>query len=78
MNFAVEQGRVILTFDRDYSVLIFRDGHRPPGVIYLRLQDFHPVFPGELVHELIQTGEFEFEGQFSVVSDKNIRQRKIP
>ena len=77
MKLAVEQNRIIITFDRDYSILVFRDGHRPPGVIYLRLQDYLPVYPGEFIHHLIGSGEYEFERQFTVVNENNIRQRKI-
>lgn len=77
MMLAVEQNRVIITFDRDYSTLVVRDGYSPPGVIYLRLQDYLPVYPGEFIHHLIDSGEYEFEGQFTVANENNIRQRKI-
>lgn len=77
MQLAVEQDRVIITFDRDYSILVFRDGYRPPGVIYLRLQDYLPIYPGEFIHHLIDSTKYEFEGKFTVANENNIRQRKI-
>jgi predicted nuclease of predicted toxin-antitoxin system len=77
MKLAIEQKRVIITFDRDYSILVFKDGYRPPGVIYLRLQEYVPAYPGEFIHHLIDSGEYEFEGQFTVAKENNIRQRKI-
>lgn len=59
---AVSEGRVILTFDRDYGELIYRLGLRPPaGVIYLRDRRQRP-----------------FEGKFTVVERDLIRQRLLP
>lgn len=36
MTIAIQEGRTILTFDRDYGELIFKHNYKPPkGVIYL-------------------------------------------
>jgi len=77
MKLAIMENRVIITFDRDYGNLVFRDGYQPPGVIYLRLQDYPPIYPGEFVHALIESDTYMFEGQFTVASENHIRQRKI-
>jgi predicted nuclease of predicted toxin-antitoxin system len=77
MDFAIDQERVIITFDRDYGDLVFRKGYRPPGVIYLRIFDFSPVFPGEFIHQLISSGNISFTGKFTVAGEENIRQRNI-
>lgn len=77
MELASKENRIILTFDRDYGNLVFRDGFSPPGVIYLRMQDYSPHFPGEFLHGLFQSGIYTFVGQFTVANENHIRQRKI-
>ena len=43
MAIAINEERMILTFDRDYGELIFRHNHKPEqGVIYLRLDKYYP------------------------------------
>ena len=77
INWAIQEDRIILTFDRDYGTLVFKDGLKPPGVIYLRLVNFSPQYPGIFVQSLIQGNTFSFEGNFTVASEENIRQRRI-
>ncbi len=77
MSIANKEDRIIITFDRDYGNLIFRDGYNAPGVIYLRLQDYTPTSPGEFLQSLINSDQYVFKGYFTVVSETNIRQRKI-
>jgi predicted nuclease of predicted toxin-antitoxin system len=35
MNFSVREGRIIVTFDSDYGELVYKNGYKPAGVIYL-------------------------------------------
>lgn len=37
IHLATSQNRIIVTFDSDYGELVFVRNHKPPGVIYLRL-----------------------------------------
>lgn len=78
MNSAERDERTIITFDRDYGELIFKHGFRPSaGVIYLRMQNYQPEEPAELLLKLLSNESLEFAGFFTVVSEKSIRQRKI-
>jgi len=46
IHVAIEEQRTILTFDRDYSELLFKHNFRPQkGVIYFRLSEFAPDEP---------------------------------
>lgn len=77
MQIAMDQKRTILTFDRDYGELIFKKGFKPEmGVIYLRWNDFQPETPGEYLRDLFSSGEIDFTGKLTVISEKSIRQRK--
>ncbi len=74
---ANSQDRTILTFDADYGELIFKHGLRPvKGVIYLRLHEFSPIEPGEIIHQIISTPDFVPDHTLTVVEKDGIRQRK--
>lgn len=68
---------MIITFDRDYSELIFKFGFKPQcGVIYLRFDEFTPVFHGLIIHKIIENKELNLENKLTVVDARGIRQRK--
>lgn len=76
MKLAIEQGRTILTFDRDYGELIYRYGYRPPaGVIYFRWEEFEPTEPATYLIDLFSQPGFRFEGLFTAIGETSIRQR---
>lgn len=77
MNYSIKEDRVIITFDSDYGELVFKKGYKPHGVIYLRLQNFLPDFPGKLILSLLNNEDLNFSGYFTVVDENQIRQRKI-
>ena len=71
------QGRVIVTFDRDYGELVFRRQLAPPaGVLYLR---FVPDSAEELAAQIMElkASRVQLEGWFTTVSRNGIRQRPI-
>ena len=76
---AVDEQRVILTFDSDYGELIYRLRlPSPMGVIYLRFRPHTPEEPATLLLNLLQIEELQFEERFTVVDSSSIRQRPLP
>ena len=76
---AVNEQRIILTFDRDYGELIYRFRLPPPkGVIYLRFRPHTPEEPAAILLNLFQTEELQIEGWFTIVERDRIRQRPLP
>lgn len=74
---AQEQGRTILTFDRDYGELIFKLQIKPAnGVIYFRLDEFAPDEPGKIVEKLMLGDEPSFQNTLTVIDKNGVRQRK--
>ena len=77
LRLARRQGRVVVTFDRDYGDLVFGRLHAPPaGVLYPR---FVPESAEDLaahVMELKASG-VQLEGWFTTVSGTRIRQRPM-
>lgn len=78
IQIATSENRTIITFDRDYGELIFKYNFQPvAGVIYLRMQNYQPEKPAELLLKLFNTPNLKFAGFFTVVDEKSVRQRKI-
>jgi predicted nuclease of predicted toxin-antitoxin system len=76
---AVDEQRVILTFDSDYGELIYRLRlPSPTGVIFLRFRPHTPEEPATVLLNLLQIGELQFEERFTVVDSSSIRQRPLP
>lgn len=78
IQIAVDENRTIITFDRDYGELIYKYGYRPTaGVIYLRMENYQPEEPAELILKLLAEPNLEFAGFFTVANEKSVRQREI-
>jgi predicted nuclease of predicted toxin-antitoxin system len=76
---AVDEQRIILTFDRDYGELIYRLRlPAPKGVIYLRFRPHSPEEPAAILSNLFQTEGFQIEGRFTIIERDRIRQRPLP
>lgn len=73
---AVEMNLIILTFDRDYGELIFRySKNNPPSIVYFREKGADPLFAGRLLIDLLSNATFSITNAFTVLEEKNIRQR---
>jgi predicted nuclease of predicted toxin-antitoxin system len=77
IEIAIEEDRLILTFDSDFGELIFKLGYRPKGVIYLRLKSYRPEEPGQILEQIFKNQQLEFTGFLTVIDRDKIRQRKI-
>ena len=76
MNSAIAENRLIITFDSDYGELIFKHGYKPPaGVIYLRIKEYAPEDPGQLIHNILTMPGLDFGRKLSVIDQNGIRQR---
>ena len=76
MQIAIQENRTILTFDRDYGELIFKNNIKPPGgVMYLRFKEFSPLFPGQIINEIIMGEKFSVFNALTVIDRSGIRQR---
>ena len=73
---ALNANLIILTFDRDYGELVFRYApEHPPAVIYFRDKGSDPLFAGALLVKLLKEENISFQNSFTVIEEKNIRQR---
>jgi predicted nuclease of predicted toxin-antitoxin system len=75
---ARSEGRVILTFDRDFGELAVRDpGRQPDGVVLLRFIPSDAAAATRVVLELFGRSDLVLEGFLSVVEARHIRQRPL-
>jgi predicted nuclease of predicted toxin-antitoxin system len=76
---AAQEGRIILTFDRDYGRLVY--ARTPPilaGLVYFRMAPRSPEEPAEELLRLLAVPGLDLEGRFTVVEHGNVRQRRLP
>ncbi|GAB3794428.1 hypothetical protein GCM10028819_08060 [Spirosoma humi] len=77
MQIAIDENRLLITFDSDHGTLVFKDGYRPLGIIYFRLSDYLPDYPGHLLVRML-ADNWQFYKYITVVEDAVIRKRAIP
>ena len=76
---AQDEGRILLTFDRDFGELVFWRGlSGQPGVIYCRFVPRSPTETAELLLSLAEATGGAFEGHFTVIDRDQVRRRPLP
>jgi predicted nuclease of predicted toxin-antitoxin system len=76
---ARREDRIVLTFDRDFGELVFREPSViPPGLVFYRFVPLTPEQPARLLMDLLDSGEIELSGQFTVLDRVRVRQRPLP
>ena len=76
---AVAEGRVLLTFDRDYGEIAYRlQQPTPSGMVSFRSQARRPEEPGERLLQLLSAPNITLEGRLTVVAEVRLRQRPLP
>jgi len=75
LNIAKKEERIIVTFDRDYGYLIYKENiDFKNGIIYFRYIPSNPVKLGEVLVNLINSGVY-FEEYFTIINNESIRQK---
>ena len=76
LNLANHEQAVLLTADKDFGELVYRQHLVNPGVILLRLAGLLPAVKAELVARAVTAHMKEMAGSFVVVSHRTIRIRQ--
>jgi len=78
MEYARREQRWIVTFDRDYGDLVFREGLLPPpAILFFRQEPYPPDRPADLVLAMLSVPQ-QAEGCMVVISERNIRRKHFP
>ena len=73
---AQREERIVVTLDRDFGALIFRDSNRHVGVLFLRLKkESSKNVYAAITSVLVQYGE-ELEQKFTTASEWHVRMKE--
>jgi predicted nuclease of predicted toxin-antitoxin system len=72
---ANRQGVVLLTGDKDFGELVYRDKRYNCGIVLIRLSGLHNNEKAEIVASVIRDHASELENAFTVISHRNLRIR---
>ena len=76
LTLANNEKAILLTADKDFGELVYRQRLVSPGVILLRLPGLLPTVKAEMVVKAIASHKEEMKGCFVVVSHRSIRIRQ--
>ena len=77
LSMANESKAILLTADRDFGDLVFRQGQLTEGVVLIRLSGLPSTKKAELVSAIINQHAKELQQAFSVITPGSFRIRKI-
>lgn len=77
IELAFNENRIIITNDKDFGDLIFREFHSHCGVILLRLDNERFVNKIEVIRRLLDNFAEKLPNQFIVVSESQVRFARI-
>ncbi|MEW6276769.1 MAG: DUF5615 family PIN-like protein [Bacillota bacterium] len=73
---ANKEKAILLTADKDFGELVFRQGRISQGIILVRLKGLSPKLKGEIVSEAIKKHASRLRKAFVVIAPSIIRIRK--
>ncbi len=75
MNLANQENSLLLTADKDFGELIFRQGKIAKGVILVRLAGLSPIVKAEVVADAIKDHAEKLLEAFTVITPVTVRIR---
>ena len=70
LEIANKENRILITLDKDFGELVFKEKLATAGVIFLRLKDESVENKKKILIKLLNSKK-DFYGKFTVVKDKN-------
>jgi predicted nuclease of predicted toxin-antitoxin system len=78
LDMAARESAILLTYDRDFGEIVFRQKRVATGVILIRLAGVPPEHIAELVAATLIAHEEEIVGAFTVIAPQGVRIRRLP
>ena len=75
LNIAFRGKSLLLTFDKDFGELIFRQGKASAGVLLIRLPQFTPDHQADVISTFLEEHGNKIIGHFAVLSAAGLRIR---
>ncbi len=74
---ATAEGRILITFDKDFGELVFRLGlNAPSGIILFRIPPNSPSFVAQTAITVLES-RTDWAGHFSVVDENRVRMKRL-
>ena len=78
LRLAVEEGALLVTSDKDFGELVFRQGRAHAGVVLLRLHGIDPLEKGTVTSSVVAEHGERLVNAFAVVERRQVRIRRGP
>ncbi len=78
MKYAFEKKLIILTFDKDFGQLVFKEELQSKGIVLLRFLPTSPTRIKAIIREILDDQEFNPIGKFVVVHETHMRIVDLP
>ena len=75
LGLAKKEKRIVVTLDRDFGSLVFRDSERHVGVLFLRLRKENTKTVIRVINSVLSQYGSKLKGKFIVASESSIRIR---
>ena len=76
LNLANHEGAILLTADKDFGELVFRQGKVTHGIVLVRLAGLLPAIKADIIAATIEDHGDEFLRSFTVITSGSVRIRR--
>ena len=77
LDLANQEADLLLTADKDFGELVFRQGRLTSGILLVRLAGSSPAGKAEAVASAVNRHSGELPGAFAVLTSRSFRIRKL-
>ena len=74
---AQRENRILLTEDKDFGELVFRQGLHVPGLILLRIDPIRRALKRRRLHDAVARFGNSLFGRYTVIEDARFRSRRL-
>lgn len=75
LHLAVEEQRIVITMDKDFGELVYRDGLSHTGIVLLRMEDATGYEKASVLINLLAQHADKMQGHFCVYQNGRLRVR---
>jgi predicted nuclease of predicted toxin-antitoxin system len=73
LHYAFRNDLIVLTFDKDFGQLVFKEKIDAKGIILLRFSPSSPTKIKAMIRQILLDDEFDPQGKFVVVHETHLR-----
>jgi predicted nuclease of predicted toxin-antitoxin system len=77
LDYAFEKQALLITEDKRFGEMVFRDGLRTEGILLIRFPDIFPRMVSSYVLNVLDTYGINLFGKFSVISSSSFRMHAL-